>query len=194
MAARLRWQSWPPRLLGLAHSPAPLACASRPHSLSLSPPPAGDFDASADRAYNRSFATKAEKQTGNTAGAWLVGWAGRAILSCRRLQPPPVGPRCSGPDPLLPHASPLSPPHPPTPTLAGKMKALSKEVKGFSGRTKLPVYAASAICVRYDPGEPVRASDPAFRPFARPPAGLAGQAAPPALPCRAQRLRSPLAA
>lgn len=33
------------------------------------------------------------------------------------------------------------------------MKALSKEVKGFSGRTKLPVYAASAICVRYDPGE-----------------------------------------
>lgn len=33
------------------------------------------------------------------------------------------------------------------------MKALSKEVRGFSGRTKLPVYAASSIMVRYDTGE-----------------------------------------
>ena len=32
------------------------------------------------------------------------------------------------------------------------MKALAREVRGFSGRTRLPIYAASAICVRYDPG------------------------------------------
>lgn len=32
------------------------------------------------------------------------------------------------------------------------MKALSKEVRGFTGRTRLPIYAASAICVRYDSG------------------------------------------
>lgn len=37
-------------------------------------------------------------------------------------------------------------------TTAGKMKALAKEVRGFSGRTRLPIYAASAILVRYDSG------------------------------------------
>lgn len=36
---------------------------------------------------------------------------------------------------------------------AGKMKALAKEVRGFSGRTRLPIYAASSICLRYDPRE-----------------------------------------
>lgn len=60
----------------------------------------GDFDSAAQRAYNRSFAAKAERQEGDRTG---------------------------------------------------KMKALAREVRGFSGRTRLPIYAASAICVRYDP-------------------------------------------
>ena len=40
--------------------------------------------------------------------------------------------------------------------VAGKMKTLSKEVRGLTGRTRLPIYAASSICVRYDPSEPDR--------------------------------------
>ena len=33
----------------------------------------GDFDSTSDRAYNRSFAAKAERQEGDTAGGWGVG-------------------------------------------------------------------------------------------------------------------------
>lgn len=53
---------------------------------------------------------------------------------------------------LLPTAAACPRLLPALPWLAGKMKALAREVRGFSGRTRLPIYAASAICVRYDPG------------------------------------------
>lgn len=86
----------PPDLSFLQEEPAELESA---YVAALDELAVGDFDSEAPRAYNRSFAAKAGRQEGDTAG---------------------------------------------------KMKALSKEVRGFTGRTRLPIYAASSICVRYD--------------------------------------------
>ena len=72
---------------------------------------------------------------------------------------------------------------------AGKMKALSKEVRGFTGRTRLPIYAASAICVRYDAGEQGTAVQWCVHDCRRVPDGLPGtpfstrSTSRPALPC-----------
>ena len=120
----------------------------------------GDFDSTADRAYNRSFAAKAERQEGDTAGG---GWGGAGggpwqpsltLLAAVCLQPACLG--CWVSATCVPLMLPACPPACPPACLAcaGKMKTLSKEVRGLTGRTRLPIYAASSICVRYDPSEP----------------------------------------
>ena len=125
----------------------------------------GDFDASLPRAYNRSFAAKAERQEGDTKGAAGRPWRAGAWVEGREGVAPPACPHkrstsacgasrsCSCRSLRLCRSL-----HTPAPDRApalcsGKMKALSKEVRGFSGRTRLPIYAASSILVRYDSGE-----------------------------------------
>lgn len=111
----------------------------------------GDFDSTAPRAYNHSFAAKAARQEGDAAGGRCAGWRAASVRP----------PRCPVPCFLLrcsQAACDTSPTRHPAasvrarPPPAGKMKALSKEVRGFTGRTRLPIYAASAILVRYDAG------------------------------------------
>lgn len=75
-----------------------------------------------------------------------IGW-GRQLVRQGAQRPRETDAYCSAAAAAAAHCC-----CPSSPGKAGKMKALAREVRGFSGRTRLPIYAASAICVRYDPG------------------------------------------
>jgi len=165
---------------GVVHNVSAPACFNLPRQIALPSHgfcgPAlqvGDFESAAERAYNRSFGAKAERQEGDRTGEGLGnGWsgvrsAGMLLLGRHSTHPCPskvtsvaatTNHRIQSRALLLVfQAYPLLLPPlllPPAPFhgRAGKMKALAREVRGFSGRTSLPVYAASAICLRYDPG------------------------------------------
>ena len=83
-------------------------------------------------------------------------WAGRggAGVGDRTV---PARPAAGVHPPSLHRVPPPRPAMPPNlRRAAAKLKALSKEVRGFSGRTRLPIYAAASICIRYDQSEPLR--------------------------------------
>ena len=167
---------------GVVHNVSAPACSNLPRSIALPShgfccpaPQVGDYDSSAERAYNRSFAAKAERQEGDrTGGGWAMAGLGLGRPACYCLAVTPLIHalhKCH----LWLQQQTIESNHvpcfwlfkhihcccnhcrcclpPPFPGQAGKMKALAREVRGFSGRTRLPVYAASAICLRYDPGE-----------------------------------------